>query len=185
MSTNRYPVFFNSTQLGTSSSLIYTVPLDETLQDMVVKLTNTSGITATATVYVVAPTTESSGVHDGSDNASVLTDSTKSWTTDEWVGYKVKNLTDGSAAIITANTATTITGTLSGGSENDWDISDNYEVVHAPLSFNEAVPTTSIPANDYILVPLGRLGSGGEIHAKSGTADVVNIQPIGGKLHTP
>ena len=68
------------------------------------------------------------GVHDGAADASVLTDSTQSWTTDEWVGYWIKNTADGSVATITANTATTITGVLYGGTDNDWDISDAYEI---------------------------------------------------------
>ncbi len=69
------------------------------------------------------------GVHDGSANAAVLTDSTKSWTNDEWIGYRIKNVTDGSFAIITDNTATTITGVLEGGTDNDWDVSDAYVIV--------------------------------------------------------
>lgn len=70
------------------------------------------------------------GTHTGSANAAVLTDSTKSWTVSQWVGYRIKNITDGSFAIITANTATTITGTLVGGSDNDWDASDAYLIIH-------------------------------------------------------
>lgn len=69
------------------------------------------------------------GTHTGSANAAVLTDSTKSWTVSQWVGYRIKNTTDGSYAIITANTATTITGTLMGGTDNDWDASDAYVIV--------------------------------------------------------
>jgi len=69
-----------------------------------------------------------SGTHDGAANAAVLTDSTASWTTNEWVDYWIKNTTDGSVALITANTATTITGVLYGGTDNDWDISDAYEI---------------------------------------------------------
>lgn len=69
------------------------------------------------------------GTHTGSANAAVLTDSTKSWTTSQWVGYRIRNTTDGSFATITANTATTITGTLQGGTENDWDASDAYVIV--------------------------------------------------------
>jgi hypothetical protein len=69
-----------------------------------------------------------SGTHTGGASAAVLTDSTQSWTTDEWVGYWIKNTTDGSVALITANTATTITGTLYGGTENDWDASDAYNI---------------------------------------------------------
>lgn len=69
-----------------------------------------------------------SGTHDGADNASVLTDSTKTWTVDEWVGYTITNTTDGSSGTITANDATTITATLSGGTDDDWDASDAYTI---------------------------------------------------------
>lgn len=68
------------------------------------------------------------GTHTGSNNASVLTDSTKSWTVDELVGLTVYNVTDGSSGAITANTANTITATLSGGIDNDWDTNDVYAV---------------------------------------------------------
>jgi len=71
-----------------------------------------------------------SGSHDGSSGASTLTDSTASWTTDEFVGKKIVNVTDGSTGSITANTATTITATLSGGTENDWDAGDEYRVAN-------------------------------------------------------
>lgn len=70
------------------------------------------------------------GSHDGSNNASVLTDSGASWTTNQWVGYRLYNVTDGSSGAITANTGTTITATLSGGTDNDWDTSDVYEIRH-------------------------------------------------------
>ncbi len=73
------------------------------------------------------------GTHDGSNDAAVLTDSGESWTTDEWVGYTIKNITDGSQALITANTATTITGVLYGGTENDWDSGDTYHIAR-PLN---------------------------------------------------
>ena len=69
------------------------------------------------------------GAHNGAVNASALSVSGASWTIDEWVGFLVKNTTDGSEAVITANTATTITATLAGGTDNDWDVSDVYEIV--------------------------------------------------------
>ena len=73
------------------------------------------------------------GTDDTSTNAAFLTDSTASWTTDEWVDYVILNTTDGSRALITANTATTITGTLYGGTENDWDSGDAY-LIGQPLN---------------------------------------------------
>jgi len=66
------------------------------------------------------------GAHTGSANAAILTDGTKTWTTDEWIGYAIYNTTDGSWGIITDNDATTITATLVGGTDNDWDVSDAY-----------------------------------------------------------
>lgn len=77
------------------------------------------------------------GTHTGSANAAVLTDSGASWSTDQWVGYFIKNTTDGSFAKITANTSTTITGTLVGGTDNDWDASDAYSIVQG-LNFSVA-----------------------------------------------
>ncbi len=38
-----------------------------------------------------------------------MTDSGKSWTTDQWVGYSIRNLTTGRSSLITGNTATTLT----------------------------------------------------------------------------
>ena len=68
------------------------------------------------------------GTHDGSSGAAVLTDSSASWTTNQLIGRTISNTTDGSTATITANTATTITGTLSGGTNDDWDASDGYTI---------------------------------------------------------
>jgi len=82
-----------------------------------------------------------SGSHTGANNASVLTDSGQSWTTNEFVGQKVVNTTDGSAGTITANTATTITATLAGGTDNDWDTNDNY-IINADLPVDEPVSIT-------------------------------------------
>lgn len=83
--------------------------------------------------------------HTGSDNASVLTDSAQAWTVSEWVDLIVRNDTDLSLATITANTATTITGTLAGGTDNDWDtddlativaVIDNPDVIHYATTTN-------------------------------------------------
>ncbi len=69
-----------------------------------------------------------SGQHDGAASAATLTDSGESWTVDAYVGAIILNVTDGSTAIITANDATTITATLQGGTDNDWDVGDEYVV---------------------------------------------------------
>jgi len=82
------------------------------------------------TVDVTLPVPyEDTGTHDGSSGAATLSDSGATWTTNEWVGYVVKNITDGSWGYVTANTGTTVTATLAHGSENDWDAGDTYEIV--------------------------------------------------------
>ncbi len=67
-----------------------------------------------------------SGTHDGSSGAAVLTDSGASFTPGELIGTTVFNITDGSSGTVTANTATTVTATLAGGTDDDWDASDAY-----------------------------------------------------------
>jgi hypothetical protein len=66
------------------------------------------------------------GADDTSSGAAFLTDSGEAWTTDQWVGYVIENVTDGSQALITSNTGTTILGTLRGGTNNNWDSGDTY-----------------------------------------------------------
>lgn len=68
------------------------------------------------------------GRHDGAANAPVLTNTNAAWTIDEHIGKTLTNVTDGSSTVVTSNTATTITGVLSGGTDNDWDISDVYRI---------------------------------------------------------
>lgn len=77
------------------------------------------------------------GTHTGALNASVLTDSTLGATTNEFVGYTIKNITDGSQGIITANTATTVTAALYGGTDNDWDTGDVHHIA-VPLNGDSA-----------------------------------------------
>ena len=49
-----------------------------------------------------------------SSSASLMTDTTASFTVDEFVGQNIRNDSDGSTAVITSNTATTVTGILTG-----------------------------------------------------------------------
>ena len=77
------------------------------------------------------------GTHTGAADQAVLTDSTLGATTNEFVGYTIRNITDGSRAIITANTATTVTGVLYGGTDNDWDNGDVHHIA-VPLNGDSA-----------------------------------------------
>lgn len=68
------------------------------------------------------------GSDDTSTSAAFMTDSGEAFTTNEFVGWTIYNITDGSSGIITANDATTVTATLSGGTDNDWDSGDKYVI---------------------------------------------------------
>jgi len=72
------------------------------------------------------------GTHTGATGAGILEDTTATWTPNALIGFTVYNVTDGSSGVITANTATTITASLSGGTDNDWDDTpDSYKIGYA------------------------------------------------------
>lgn len=81
------------------------------------------------------------GSHSGSNNAAVLTDTTRitPWNTSQLVGMTITNVTDGSTSTITANTATTVTGVLSGGTDDDWDAGDDYLIGDGFLVVEERI----------------------------------------------
>jgi uncharacterized cupin superfamily protein len=83
--------------------------------------------------FVITGNAKATGTHDGAGNAAVLTDSGQAWTVNELIGLKLKNTTDGSTTTITANTATTVTGVLAGGTDDDWDASDAY-AIESPIT---------------------------------------------------
>ncbi len=70
------------------------------------------------------------GSHSGANNASTLTDANKAWTASILIGGTIVNETDGSSGTITANTSTTVTATLSGGTDHDWDTGDIYSITN-------------------------------------------------------
>lgn len=80
-----------------------------------------------------------SGRQDGGDNEAVLTDSTQTWTVDALIGLQVFNQTDGSSATITDNDAHTVTATLAGGTDDDWDDGDLYEINNSQLVITSGV----------------------------------------------
>jgi len=81
------------------------------------------------------------GLHDGAGNAAILTDSSQAWTPDALIGYQVFNTTDGSSGVITNNDVTTVTATLAGGTDNDWDANDAYEINKSRLVITRGVTT--------------------------------------------
>lgn len=72
---------------------------------------------------------DGSGTHDGSNNASTLSDS-GAFTADRLIGATVYNTTDGSFGVVTDNTDSLVTATLAGGTDNDWDNGDAYVIIY-------------------------------------------------------
>jgi hypothetical protein len=69
------------------------------------------------------------GTHTAGTSTTVMTDSAANFSIDELVGKTIYNITDVSSGVVTANTATTVTvSSLTGGTDNDWDTSDAYEI---------------------------------------------------------
>lgn len=67
-------------------------------------------------------------------SATVLTDTTLGATVDEFIGYTILNITDGSRGIITENTATTVTvSELYGGTADAWAQNDVHHIA-VPLN---------------------------------------------------
>ena len=72
-------------------------------------------------------TVEVAGSHTGSDDASFLTDENADFVNDGiQTNDFIFNTSDGSYGKVTGVTTTTITATLIGGSDNDWDTDDGY-----------------------------------------------------------
>jgi hypothetical protein len=71
---------------------------------------------------------EGSGTHSGADDQAVLTAAGGAWAADDWKHCTVRNTTDGSRGVIDASTADTITATLGGGTDNDWDAGDAFTI---------------------------------------------------------
>jgi len=86
------------------------------------------------------------GAHDGGNGeATVMTDSGASWTVDELIGMQIFNTTDGSSGIITDNDGTTVTvAALAGGTDNDWDTNDVYEINKSLLVVTSGVTTCEL-----------------------------------------
>ncbi|MDY6835541.1 MAG: hypothetical protein SVY53_12150 [Chloroflexota bacterium] len=88
------------------------------------------------------------GTHTGANDAAILTDASSTWRVNELVGGTVYNTTDGSSGTITANTGTTVTATLSGGTDDDWDTGDVYYI--STLGYTAALHIFEVSASDTI-----------------------------------
>lgn len=76
------------------------------------------------------------GTHGGDANSQTLTLSSGYFGTanvgivDYFRSATITNNTDGSTGIVTSNTGTTLTTTLTGGTDNDWDVGDSFTITY-------------------------------------------------------
>ena len=112
------------------------------------------------------------GTHTGSNDVGTLTDGSQSFTPSALVGYRIYNTTDGSDGLITANDATTVTATLSGGTGNDWDTSDAYIIVAKPalnpVSIASVTTTATVTHRNHGLI------NGASVVIRGATEDEYN-----------
>lgn len=107
------------------------------------------------------------GMHTGGNNeATILTDGTKAWDVDALIGYQVFNSTDGSSGIITDNDGTTVTvAALAGGTDNDWDTNDTYEINKSLMVITSGVTVCTGYTQRIHNVSFGSRSAGGQ-HAR-------------------
>ena len=96
------------------------------------------------------------------NNATVMTDSAASFTTDALIGYQIFNSTDLSSGIITDNDTTSVTvAALTGGTDNDWDTNDKYEINGSQLVIQSGVTTATGYGQRVNNLQFGSKSSGG------------------------
>jgi len=105
------------------------------------------------------------GSHTGGNGeATVLTDSTQSWDVGGLIGMQVFNSTDGSSGIITDNDGTTVTvAALAGGTDNDWDTNDVYEINQSQFVITSNVAIATSYTQRVSNVKFGSRSSGGNV----------------------
>jgi len=81
------------------------------------------------------------GTHTAANSTTVMTDANAIfWSANEYQGFIIENITDGSYGFISAGGATTQTCTLLGGSDNTWQTGDKYRMRY-PDSGSERLST--------------------------------------------
>jgi hypothetical protein len=79
------------------------------------------------------------GTHNGATGQKLLTDSTKSWKEDQWVGYSVSNLTRGNSSVILSNDANGISARGVGQNKGLplWNAGDQYRITRASICIDQ------------------------------------------------
>ena len=126
--------WYDNLQLDPGGASRNVIPIYDFPTFFKLELSNTADA---AEILTFDPTFTSVGNHDGDADAAALTDSGESWVVGQLVGRTVNNTPDGSSGVIVANTATTVTAILSGGTSNDWQPGEAYTIT--PVGLNQAV----------------------------------------------
>lgn len=82
------------------------------------------------------------GTHQGANGAD-LYDTSKDFEVSDCVGRLITNDTDGSQGLVTANTTNTLTVTLTGGTNNNWQNGDEY-TIYIGATANAVISTTEV-----------------------------------------
>ena len=84
------------------------------------------------------------GSDDTSVGAATMTDTTATFTVDEYVGYTIYNTTTGAQGIISTNSATVVTAAMydNNGADHVWDSGDTY-LIGAPLNSSSTAGISS------------------------------------------
>jgi len=90
-------------------------------------LLSNGGVWAAGNIYILG-FANSRGAHDGAGSAAFLTDLLATFGPDSLEGLVITNETDSSSGTITTNTQTTVIATLSGGTNNNWQVGDIYTI---------------------------------------------------------
>jgi hypothetical protein len=82
------------------------------------------------------------GFHDGGNNSATLQVQPGTFVPDALIGLQLSNRNDRSKTTVTANTDQIVTGVLSGGKDNNWDLNDQYGIANAGVfwpNINQAI----------------------------------------------
>ena len=102
-------------------------------------------------------------------SGTVMTDSTAAFTIDALIGMQIFNQTDKSSGIITDNDATSVTvAALAGGTDNDWDTDDVYEINNSQMVIDSGC---NVATNLGLIVSQASVGGTGFKSNVGGEAD--------------
>jgi hypothetical protein len=79
------------------------------------------------------------GTHNGASGQKVLSDSTKGWKANQWIGYSVSNLTRGNSSVITSNEPNAVSARSVGQTQGLplWNTGDQYRITRASICLDQ------------------------------------------------